>query len=129
MLVLTSKMKKLFYFLLLGFYGCFPDMKAPPLLKKSLIAEDARIEWSSSSSAFHDSPDRIRIIKGDQIDTVCSANNIADMRFLKNDSLEISFFGEPQRYGRPLRLPTELAGFIITIKSLPIPIHSPLEGR
>lgn len=85
-------------------FGCIPDMTPPKTVIKTLSLNDNEIEWFSYSSAYAIVPDCITILKNGNVDTICKATNIADIKLLTDQSLMIRFYGTPKMYDTPISL-------------------------
>ena len=80
---------------------------------KSIFIGKSEIEWYSLSSAYADVPDCIIIKKAKQIDTVCKANNIADIKDGGNNTLIVSFPGRPLLHFEEIKLPATISNIQI----------------
>ncbi|GCD80923.1 hypothetical protein JCM30197_21700 [Schleiferia thermophila] len=81
---------------------------------KEIQEDNMTIAWFFYSAAYSESPDYIVATKGSAIDTICRANNIADIN-LEGDSIMIGFYGSPQLYGDPIEIPIRVMGYSVLI--------------
>ena len=82
------------------------------------------VDWFFYSYIGNTSPDYIVITRGDLYDTVCRANNIADINVIDSNKVILSFYGHPKRYGEyiDLKVPTYIDVVIDTTYQLAQPI-------
>lgn len=95
--------------------GCLPvpDLTPPKNVIKTVSTNGNQIEWFSLSSAYAEVPDYITISNGKNVDTICRATNIADIKVLRNQNLMIGFYGKPKMYNGPAWLNNSIIKFDI----------------
>jgi len=94
--------------------GCVPDMTPDKNILKSLKMNDAVIEWFNRSAAYAETPDFITVTRGDHIDTLCAASNIADIKKDEGRAvITLCFYGVPKNHGHAISLPTKVLDFTI----------------
>jgi hypothetical protein len=98
------------------FFLPIPSFELERLYLKEIKDSNLTIGWFFYSSAFAESPDYITLEVGNNIDTICIANNIADLKY-ENDTIIICFYGYPQRYSKHIEVPDRLMGYEIIVDS------------
>ena len=114
-------MKNFIYLILSVFMlqGCFPDFKSKKsdrLYLKEIDKSNLKIDWFFYSTVSNTTPDYLIASKGAKVDTICTSDNIANVEFV-NDVIEISFYGEPTCYNKPILVAQKVFGFEIKIDS------------
>ena len=93
--------------------SCVPGFESSSkdrLYLKELNNSTVKLEWFYYSTVSSPTPDYVTIAKGNQVDTICIASNIADVK-LKGNQVLIGFYGRPERYKSPINLPGEVMGY------------------
>jgi hypothetical protein len=95
--------------------SCFPVFKSTPkdrLFLKEINVSPIKLEWFFYSAVSFETPDYITIEKEGEIDTICIANNVADLK-LKGNKIVIGFYGNPKKYTEAIKMPTTAMGYEI----------------
>ncbi|HEX7753915.1 MAG TPA: hypothetical protein VF421_01105 [Niabella sp.] len=98
-------------------HGCFPDFKSSPedkLFLKEIKNGNVQLEWFFYSTVSSETPDYITIQEEGRIDTICIANNIADLN-LNSKKIIIGFYGKPQKYMKSIKIPATVMNYEIII--------------
>ena len=99
-----------------SFSGCIPNMEPDKNILKSLKEDDDIIEWYNRSSAYAETPDYITISRNNIIDTICIADNIADIHKKSGAKIiTIGFYGTPKKYTDSIQVPKNVFDYIIRI--------------
>jgi len=99
-------MKMLLILITVFTHGCLlvPGMTPPKDVIKTVSLNGSKIEWFSMSSAYAQVADYVTISDGKNVDTICRATNIADIKVPQNHNLVIGFYGKPEMYNSPALL-------------------------
>jgi hypothetical protein len=102
--------------IIIYFYLFFPvpDFSLDRLYKKELEDSNIKLKWFFYSSSYTETPDYITIESDNQIDTICIANNIANLQ-IKNDTIIIDFYGQPKVYNNNIIIPSKILNYNIKI--------------
>jgi hypothetical protein len=71
---------------------------------KLIQTPDITVDWFFYSYIGNNSPDYVVITRGTIYDTVCRANNIADINVIGSNKLTLAFYGHPELYGANIEL-------------------------
>ncbi|RFM36443.1 hypothetical protein [Chitinophaga silvisoli] len=111
-------------------YGCVPSFKSEEkdrLYLKEISSNSIKLKWFFYSTVSSETPDYITIQKGSQIDTICIANNVADLKF-QNDIITIGFYGNPQKYTVPIEISQQVMSYEVIIDTT-FTIKSPIPRK
>jgi hypothetical protein len=101
--------------LIMMLQSCFPSFKSTPrdrLFLKEINVTPIKLEWFFYSTVSSEMPDHITIEKESKTDTICIANNVADLK-LNGNKIVIGFYGNPQKYMEAIEIPTTIMGYEI----------------
>jgi hypothetical protein len=111
-------MTKYLFILLVLLYicGCVPSFDTPPVVIKEIKDDSVTVQWLGRSTAFAEVPDIVIAKSGEQVDTLCIAQNIADIAFYKNpleevSSIRIGFLDAPRKYGESTEVKDKSFGY------------------
>ncbi|RFS13582.1 hypothetical protein [Emticicia sp. C21] len=107
--------------LIIAFQSCVPSFDSTEkdrLYLKEINDSKIKLEWFFYSTISTTTPDYILLTKKNSdninIDTICVANNVADLSLNGNEIL-IGFSGTPQRYTETIKLPETVLGYKVVI--------------
>lgn len=101
--------------LIMMLQSCFPGFESMPkdrLFLKEINVAPIKLKWFFYSTVSSETPDYITIEKESKTDTICIANNVADLK-LDGSKIVIGFYGSPQKYMEAIQLPTAVMGYKI----------------
>ncbi len=105
-------------FLSVMFFACGNSDDTPEkLFVKRIQTYDTTVEWYYHSLVGGTTAEIIVIYVGDQMDTVCQATNISDIKLNKNKILEVYFDGPPVKYNKRQNINNNILGVDIIIDS------------
>jgi hypothetical protein len=71
------------------------------LYRKSLQTSSFTLDWFFYSTFSNITPDYVITKRGNRSDTLCFANNVADIYVVDSNKVHLSFYGTPWIYGEP----------------------------
>ena len=101
---------------LLGIFFACNGREEPPikLFVKELEVKDVTIEWYFHSLIGSTSPDYVVALRGKEADTICVADNIANVA-VQEVGIKLEFFGNPQRNMQNTKVKRSVFGHRIII--------------
>ena len=96
-------------------YSCFPSFEPKTKIIKEIKQENSTIKWIDVVGTLdQDFPDYIVVEKNDIKDTICKAHNIVGLK-LNNDTIIISFDGQPKEYSTPIGIKENTLGYKVKV--------------
>ncbi|MBW1655363.1 hypothetical protein [Flavobacterium quisquiliarum] len=95
--------------------GCVPNMTPDKTVLSSFKIGNATVEHFNHSSAYAETPDYITITKGNIVDTICVATNIATVTKNSGNVINIGFYGIPKLYTKTIQLPKGVLEYTIAV--------------
>jgi hypothetical protein len=99
------------------FQCCVPSFAPEVNAIKKINYENTIVQWNKLIGILDQNfPDYVIIEKGDQqIDTICSSHNIADVKILNSHEILLGFYGRPKKYNKIINIPKEIMEYKIII--------------
>ena len=96
-------------------YSCFPSFEPKTKIIKEIKQENSTIKWIDVVGTLdQDFPDYIIVEKNDIKDTIYKAHNIVGLK-LNNDTIIISFDGQPKEYSIPIGIKENTLGYKVKV--------------
>ena len=96
-------------------YSCFPSFEPKTKTIKEIKQENSVIKWIDVIGTLdQDFPDYIIVEKNNSKDTICKAHNIVEIK-LNNDTIIISFDGQPKEYSTPINIKENALGYKVKV--------------
>ena len=96
-------------------YSCFPSFEPKTKTIKEIKQENSVIKWIDVIGTLdQDFPDYIIVEKNTIKDTICKAHNIVEIK-LNNDTIIISFDGQPKEYSTPINIKENALGYKVKV--------------
>ncbi len=96
-------------------YSCFPSFEPKTKTIKEIKQENSVIKWIDVIGTLdQDFPDYIIVEKNNIKDTICKAHNIVEIK-LNNDTIIISFDGQPKEYSTPINIKENSLGYKVKV--------------
>ena len=96
-------------------YSCFPSFEPKTKIIKEIKQENSTIKWIDVVGTLdQDFPDYIIVEKNNIKDTICKAHNIVGLK-LNNDTIIISFDGQPKEYSTPIGIKENTLGYKVKV--------------
>ena len=96
-------------------YSCFPSFEPKTKTIKEIKQENSVIKWIDVIGTLdQDFRDYIIVEKNNIKDTICKAHNIVEIK-LNNDTIIISFDGQPKEYSTPINIKENSLGYKVKV--------------
>ena len=97
--------------------GCFPSFHSTEkdkLYLKELSDSTINVDWFFYSTVSTTTPDYLIAYKGNEIDTICIAENIADVD-IRGNEIMVQFYGKPQAFNKTILIPDYTLGYTLVV--------------
>lgn len=84
------------------------------LHRKIIKTNNIEIDWFTYSTLSAVLPSHLTMKKGQDLDTICIATNVADVN-LSGSKIIVGFYGSPKRHTESISLPDSLMGYTIEV--------------